>query len=252
MPSEPQGQARRRDGLAWLFAGWELADIATLAAQPGGEGWATIDAHYAELSERFGYRVVPHEDVADIAARTHAREGRWDDAVRELERNAVLHPGSARVFNHLGDVYRVLCRSEESRANYSKAYDMAREMKYDNVSNYAMEFNRIKSEIESGRECKGPVSERSEAEVDATILESYTGEYQFSSRFSVVVTFEEGKLWVQPTGQERSRIYAESETRFYSRAAPVEFTFTTNQSGEVTGVVMHQNGRDVPGRKVGN
>lgn len=240
-----------RDGLTWLFAGWELTDIATLAAQAGGEGWATIDAHYAELSERFGYRVVPHEDVADIAARTHAREGRWDDAVRELERNAVLHPGSARVFNHLGDAYRVLCRSEESRANYSKAYDMAREMKYDNVSNYAVEFNRIESEIESGRECKGPVSERAEAEVDATVLVSYTGEYQFSSRFSVVVTFEDGTLWVQPAGQEKSRIYAESETRFYSRTAPVEFTFTKNQSGEVTGVVMHQNGRDATGRKVG-
>ncbi len=239
-----------RDGLGWVFSGWELADLTTLASQPGDEGWAQIDAHYATLSERFGYPVVPHEDVADVAARTHAQQGRWNEAQREMERNAELHPGSARVFNHLGDLYRVLCRAEESKANYSKAYDMAREMQYDNVSNYAMEFNRIKSEIESGRECKGPVSERAEAEVDASILESYAGEYEFSSRFSAVVTFEGGRLWIQPTGQEKSRIYAESETTFYSRIAPVEFTFITNESGEVTGAVMRQNGRDVTGRKV--
>ncbi len=239
-----------RDGLTWLFDGWELADLQELASQPGGEGWEQIDAHYAELSDRFGYRVVPHENVADVAARTHAQQGRWNDAVRELERNAVLHPGSARVFNHLGDAYRVLCRSEESRAYYSKAYGMAREMKYANVSNYAMEFNRITNEIESGRECKGPVSERGEVEVDVAVLESYAGEYQFSSRFSVVVTFESGRLSIQPTGQEKSPIYAESETKFYSKVAPVEFTFIRNESGEVTGVVMQQNGRDVTGRKV--
>ncbi len=240
-----------RDGLTWLFQGWELPEIETLASQPGGDGWSKIDAHYAQLSDRFGYRVVPHEDIADDAAITHARAGRWDDAEREFQRNAVLHPGSARVFNHLGDLYRVLCRSEESRANYSKAYDMAREMNYANVSNYAMEFNRITAEIESGKECKGPASERAEAEVDAAILESYAGEYQFSSRFSVVVTLEDGKLWIEPTGQEKSRIFAESDTKFFSRTASVEFTFTIDDSGEVTGVVMHRAGRDVPGRKVG-
>lgn len=239
-----------RDGLTWLFRGWKLADLQTLASQPGGEEWGEIEAHYAELSERFGYRVVPHEDVVDDAAIAHARAGRWDDAVRELERNAALHPGSARVFNHLGDVYRVLCRSEQSRTNYGKAYEMARAMSYANVSNYEMEFNRIVTEIESGRECRGPVSERGEAEVDAAVLASYVGEYRFSSRFSVVVTFEDGKLWVQPTGQEKSRIYADSDTRFYSRDAPVEFTFTRDDSGAVTGVVMSQNGREVTGRKV--
>ena len=241
-----------RDGLSWLFDGWELPEITTLAAQPGGDGWQKIDAHFTALSDRFGFRVVPDEDLADVAARTHGQQGRWDDAVREMERNAVLHPGSARVYNHLGDLYRVLCRWEESREHYGKAYDMAREMKYANVSNYAMEFNRMKSAIESGEECKGPVSERAEAEVAADVLESYVGEYRFSSRFSIVVTFEDGKLWMQPTGQERSRIYAESETLFYSRVAPVELTFSMDDASAVTGVVLNQDGREVTGLRVGD
>ena len=61
-----------REGLERLFDGWELANLSSLASQPGDDGWAQIDAHYAELSERFGYRVVPQEDVADVAARAHA------------------------------------------------------------------------------------------------------------------------------------------------------------------------------------
>jgi CubicO group peptidase (beta-lactamase class C family) len=232
-----------RNGFQWLFTDWALPNITTLASQPGDEGWATIDAHYASLSERFGYQVVPHEDLADNAARAHAQQGRWDEATREMERNAVLHPGSARTWNHLGDLYRMLCQPEKSRVNYEKAYELASAMQYDNVSNYAMEFNRIKSEIESGRECTSPADEKVEVEVDASVLESYVGTYEFSSRFSVVVTFERGRLWIQPTGQGKSPIFAESATTFYSKVAPVQFTFAQD------GVVMRQDGRELEGRK---
>ena len=252
---DPSGQdphVELRDGLTSLFDGWELPNIAALASQPGGDGWAQIDAHYAELSDRFGYRVVPHEDVADVAARTHAQQGRWDEATRELERNRELHPGSARVWNHLGDLYRALCRWEESKQNYEKAHDMAREMKYSNVSNYAMELGRITNEIESGRECTRPDEERPEVEVAEEILETYVGEYAFSSRFSVVVTLERGRLWVQVTGQGKSPIFAESETKFFSKVVDAQFTFTKDDTGAVTGMILHQNGRDVAGRRVNN
>ncbi len=233
-----------RDGLTWMFDGWGLPNITALASQPGDEGWATIDAHYAALSTRFGYQVVPHEDVADRAAQAHARAGRWDETVREMERNIVLHPGSARTWNHLGDVYRMLCQPEKSRANYAKAYELASEMQYANVSNYAMELNRITTEIEDGRQCTSPADERREVEVDASTLESYAGTYEFSPRLSVVVTFERGRLWVQPTDQGKSPIFAESETKFFSKVAPVQFTFSQD------GVLMRQSGRELEGRKV--
>ena len=237
-------------GLEWLFGGWELSNIAALASQPGDDGWAQIDAHYAELSARFGYRVVPHEDVADVAARAHAGGGRWDEALREMERNSDLHPGSARVFNHLGDLYRALCRREASLRNYSKAHEMAQAMKYANVSNYTMELGRITSEIESDRACRSPAEDRPEVEVAREILETYVGEYEFSSRFSVVVTLESGRLWVQATGQSKSPIFAESETIFFSKAIIAEFTFAKDDDGTVTGMTLHQNGRDAPGRRI--
>lgn len=244
---------RLRDGFTWLFDGWKLPNIAELAIQEGGEGWREIYAHYAELSDRFGFEVVPHEDVADVAGRTFGQRGRFEDTTREFERNRELHPGSARVFNHLGDLYRLLCRWEESRENYAKAYEMARDMAYDNVSNYEMELGRITAEIEAGRECTRPGSEeRTEIEVSREILESYVGEYTLSSRFSVVVTLEDGALFVQATGQGKLPAFAESETKFFLKAVDAQVSFTKDASGAVTGIILHQNGRNAPGRRVNN
>ncbi len=240
-----------REGLEWLFDGWELANIAALAAQPGGEGWVEINAHYAELSDRFGYEVVPHEDVADIAYRAFMRQGRFDDAIRELERNRELNPGSARVWNHLGDLYRLLCRREESKENYSKAFELAREMSYSNVSNYEMELGRITSEIESGGECTSP-ADRTDVEVAQEVLETYVGKYELSSSFSITVTLEDGALFAQPTGQGKFSLFAESETKFFMKAVEVQITFTKDDSGAVTGIILHQSGRNAPGRRVNN
>jgi tetratricopeptide (TPR) repeat protein len=237
--------------LKWLFDGWALPDIATLAAQPGGTGLATIDAHFAKLSERFGFKAVPHEDILDSTGLAlGGRQRRFDDAIRLLEKNRELHPGSARTWNHLGDAYRLLCRWPESKEHYSKAHELARAMSYDNVSNYAMELTRITQEIESGRPCTPPGAPRPSVEVPESILKTYVGEYAFSARMSVVVTLEDGALYAQPTGQSKARIRAESETKFFVENSNVQLTFTKDASGAVTGATLHQGGRDVPGRKV--
>ena len=139
-----------------LFEGWALPDTTKLAMQPGGTGWAAIDAHFAKLSERFGFKAVPHEDLADDTAGALVKERRFDDAVRALEKNKEWHPGSAVVWNHLGDAYRALCRWPESKEHYTKAHELAQAMSYGNVSNYAMELSRITQEIEAKKPCVPP------------------------------------------------------------------------------------------------
>jgi serine-type D-Ala-D-Ala carboxypeptidase/endopeptidase len=139
-----------------LFEGWALPDMTKLAMLPGGTGWATIDAHFAKLSERFGFKAIPHEDVADDTAGALVKERRFDDAVRALEKNKEWHPGSAVVWNHLGDAYRALCRWPESKEHYTKAHELAQAMSYGNVSNYTMELSRITQEIEAKKPCVPP------------------------------------------------------------------------------------------------
>jgi CubicO group peptidase (beta-lactamase class C family) len=238
------------ESLKWLFDGWALPNLSSLATQPGGAGWATIDAHFATLSEKFGFKAVPHEDVADDAAGALVRQRRFDDALRVLEKNRELHPGSAVVWNHLGDAYRALCRWPESKEHYTKAHELARAMSYSNLSNYAMELSRITQEIESGKPCTPPGTPRASVVVAAAILKSYVGEYAFSPSLSVVITLEADTLYAERTGQSKVPLRAASETKFFVESDNVEFTFTRNSSGAVTGMILHQGGRDAPGRKL--
>jgi D-alanyl-D-alanine-carboxypeptidase/D-alanyl-D-alanine-endopeptidase len=91
--------------------------------------------------------------------------------------------------------------------------------------------------------------ERKEASVSADRLEACVGEYELSPAFSITVTREGNALFIQATGQPKLPIYAESETEFFLKAVDAQITFV-RESARVTQLVLHQNGRDTPGRKV--
>ncbi len=95
----------------------------------------------------------------------------------------------------------------------------------------------------------GPPKARMEATVPASVLETYTGEYQLSPSFSIVVTREGDALFVQATNQPKLPVYAESETSFFLKVVDAQVRFV-KEGGRVTSLVLHQNGQDTPGRKV--
>jgi len=92
--------------------------------------------------------------------------------------------------------------------------------------------------------------ERVEVEVAEDVLETYVGEYELAPTFSIVVTLEAGALFAQATGQAKFRIFAESETQFFLRVVDAQMSFTMDDSGAVTGIILHQNGANQPGRKI--
>ena len=238
------------EGMRWVFDGWRLPNLQQLATQPGGAGLAEIEAHFATLSERYGYPVVPIESILDQAGMGLGGQRRFDDALRLLQKNREYHPGSAVTWNHLGDALRFLCRYEESKEYYTKARELARAMSYSNVSNYEMELARVTQELESGKQCAAPGATRPTVSVPEAVLRSYTGDYEISPRMTIVVTFENDSLYAQPTGQNRAALGAMSETRFFVANSSAELTFVKDAAGAVTGLTLSQNGRDAPGRKV--
>jgi serine-type D-Ala-D-Ala carboxypeptidase/endopeptidase len=237
------------ESLKWIFEGWALPDLSKLAQSPDS-GWKAIDAHFAKLSERFGIRALPSEALFDGAAGALAQQRRYEEAVRAFEKNTTLHPGSAVTWNHLGDGLRYLCRREESKAAYTKAHGLAQAMSYANVSNYSMELGRVTQEIETNAACTPPGTTRASLAVPEAVLRSYVGEYQLSARVSIVVTMEGGRLHAQPTGQAARPIGAITETRFFVENSNIELAFTKNDAGVVSGIIMYQSGREIPGTKV--
>lgn len=92
--------------------------------------------------------------------------------------------------------------------------------------------------------------ERKEISVDPKILETYTGEYRFAPQFSVKVTTENGRLFIQATGQARVEGFAEKETEFFLKIVDAQITFVKDDSGKVAAMILHQNGASPRGEKI--
>lgn len=98
--------------------------------------------------------------------------------------------------------------------------------------------------INASMPLRKPPVERTKVDVPVEILESYVGEYPLAENFVLAITVEDEALWVQATGQQRLQIYAESETEFFLQAVDAQITFEVDDSGDVTGLVLHQGGAD--------
>ncbi len=94
-----------------------------------------------------------------------------------------------------------------------------------------------------------PAVERTEITVAEEILATYVGDYELSEELTLVITLENGGLFVEPTGQGKFPLFAESETEFFVRVMNAQISFTKDDTGEVTGLVLHMDGRDQPATK---
>jgi CubicO group peptidase (beta-lactamase class C family) len=88
------------------------------------------------------------------------------------------------------------------------------------------------------------VARRPEVAVDSLLLQRYVGEYELSPAFHIVVTRQAAHLFVQATGQPRFAIFAESDSTFFLKAVDAQLTIRPD------GLVLHQNGQHIPGRKL--
>ena len=92
-------------------------------------------------------------------------------------------------------------------------------------------------------------TERKEITLSPEILKQYVGTYELAPNFSLAITLEDGQLVSQATNQGKVPMFAESETMFFVKLVDAEIEFVKNEKGEVTNLVLHQNGRDVKGVK---
>jgi hypothetical protein len=95
-----------------------------------------------------------------------------------------------------------------------------------------------------------PPRARTAVELPASALAPYVGLYQLEPEVQFDVTMHDGALFGQSTGGRTLRLWPESERDFFLREVDVQLTFVRDASGAVTGLVVHQLGRDRPAPKV--
>ena len=82
------------------------------------------------------------------------------------------------------------------------------------------------------------------------LLDRYVGDYELAPNFHIVVTREGTELFGQPTGQDKVQLFAEKEDAFFLKVVEAQIVFTKDSSGNVTGMVLKQNGQESPGKKI--
>jgi len=87
--------------------------------------------------------------------------------------------------------------------------------------------------------------------VATKILDKYVGEFSFE-KFSLKVTRTGNHLSLLAggEGQKPFTLFAKSKREFFAKAISAEFSFQTNDAGNVTKLTMHQGGADYVGVKI--
>lgn len=91
--------------------------------------------------------------------------------------------------------------------------------------------------------------EAQEINLPLEVLQGYVGSYPALPGFTLTVTLEKGGLVLQPTGQPKLPLHASAKDQFFSRTVDFRISFQRDPNGQVTGLILHQGGRDLPAKK---
>lgn len=78
--------------------------------------------------------------------------------------------------------------------------------------------------------------------LDAASLDAFVGDYKLSDAMSINISRMDDQLSAKATGQGPFPIFAQSNDEFFARVADIRISFTRDTSGNVSGLVLHQNG----------
>lgn len=92
--------------------------------------------------------------------------------------------------------------------------------------------------------------ERMAVGIDPKIFDSYAGEYEIQPGFTIKFFRQGDKFMTQATGQAAFEIFAESESKFFLKVVDGQVEFVKDAAGQVTGMVLTQNGRSIPGKRI--
>jgi len=93
-------------------------------------------------------------------------------------------------------------------------------------------------------------NERMAITVEREVLQAYVGVYQAAPTFSFTISDVDGRLMAQATGQPAFELFADAADQFFLKVVDAQMSFVRNADGAVTGLVLHQGGRDLPANKI--
>ncbi|MEO1485222.1 MAG: serine hydrolase [Bacteroidota bacterium] len=107
--------------------------------------------------------------------------------------------------------------------------------------------NRI--EKTEGYKTDKAIPTREEITLSEDVLKQYIGTFNLFPNFDIVFTLEDGKFISQATGQGKMEIFAETETKFFSKQIDAQIEFMANESGSFDSFILYQAGQEMKGTR---
>jgi len=115
------------EGLRYIFDGYQFpwSDYFMPGNSPGPEEMAgAIRKHFRQVSDTFGYEVLPPESTVNLLGYTFLSMRDFDKAEVLFAMNVANHPESANVFDSMGDYYMAKGLTDEGLEYYRKALSL--------------------------------------------------------------------------------------------------------------------------------
>jgi CubicO group peptidase (beta-lactamase class C family) len=173
------------------------------------------------------------------------------EAIEIFKLNVEAYPTSFNTYDSLGEAYMASGNKDLAIQNYKKSVELNPE----NTNAVAI-LKRLEAPAPAASGANGAAAGASGvnggaagAAVDPKSYDAYVGEYEVTPTFKATVFKEGDKLMAQATGQPQFELYPESPDIFVIKVVDAKVSFTRDDKGVVTGMVIHQGGRDIPGKK---
>lgn len=158
------------------------------------------------------------------------------EAIEIFKLNVEAYPTGFNTYDSLGEAYMVQGNNELAIINYKKSLEL-------NPKNTGatMALERLTA--------KQKLSDKDD-QLSEAVYGDYAGDYELAPNFIITITLENGKLMSQATGQPKVELYSSSPTEFFLKVVDAQITFEKNQDGQVKQLILHQNGRNMPAKKI--
>ena len=175
------------------------------------------DFREAELNT-LGYQLLQMKKVAE--------------AIEIFKLNVEAYPQAFNPYDSLGEAYMTHGDKELAITNYKKSLEL-------NPQNAGA--TRMLATL---------TGEQKVTRSDPKLYDAYAGDYELAPNFILTITSEDGKLMGQATGQPKNELYPSTETEFFLKVVDAQITFVKNEQGQVTQLILHQGGLNVPAKKI--
>jgi CubicO group peptidase (beta-lactamase class C family) len=194
------------------------------------KGVAAGIAEYHDLKAKQANQYDFGEDELNRLGYQLLQQGKRDEAIEIFKLNVEAYPQGFNTYDSLGEAYMVAGNKELAIVNYKKSLELNA-----GNTNATETLKRLESKAEP---------------VDSKSYDAFVGEYEVTPSFVVKIFKEGDKLMTQASNQPAFELFPDGENSFVLRVVNAKVTFVREAGGPVTGLVIHQGGRDVPGKKI--